>query len=144
MTAVSASTRSAQSKLSAPLSTHFSTGTTVVSAPPATKSRKIGQLNAAETNSAPVVSDFATTLPSARLPRPAMMAASSGPNTMIRMGDNKLSLHPIDVVDRDRAAAAEIDDQDRQPDRCLARRHGQHEHREHLAGQVAEEGAERD
>src|SRR5688500_7434150 len=144
MTAVSASTRSAQSKLSAPLSTHLSTGTTVVSASPATKLRKIGQLSAADTNSAPVVSDFATTLPSMRLPSPATMAASKGPKTMIRIGCKRSALHPVDVVDRDRAAAAEVDDQDREPDRSLAGRHGQHEHREDLPGEVAEKGAECD
>jgi len=33
-----------------------------------------------------VVSDFATTLPSMRLPRPATNAASKGPKTMIRIG----------------------------------------------------------
>jgi hypothetical protein len=85
MTAVSASTRNAQSKLSAPLSTHLSTGTTVVSASPATKPRKIGQLSTADRNSAPVVSDLATVFPSARLPSPATMAASRGPKTMIRI-----------------------------------------------------------
>src|SRR5688572_6289548 len=111
MTAVSASTRSAQSNVSAPLSTHFITGTTLASASPATNARKIGQLSAAETNSAPVVSDFATTLPSMRLPSPATIAASSGRNTMIRMGDKRSALHPVDVVDRDRAAATEIDHQ---------------------------------
>src|SRR5687767_10790272 len=131
MTAVSASTRSAQSKLSAPLSTHLNTGTTVVSASPATKSRKIGQLRNIDRKSAPVVSDFATTLPSIRLPKPATTAASKGPNTMIRIwtGDKDLPLHPVDVVDRDGAAAAEVDNQDREPDRCFARGHRQHEHR---------------
>src|SRR5688500_10804534 len=116
MTAVSASTRRTQSKLSAPLSTHLSTGTVVVAAPPATKSRKIGQLSAAERNSALVVSDFAMSGLSMRLPSPATMAASKGPKTMIRMGDKDLPLHPVDVVDRDGAAAAEVDDQDREPD----------------------------
>src|SRR6187549_2292932 len=144
MTAVSASTRSAQSKLSAPLSTHLSTGVTVVSAPPLTKSRKIGQLSTADRNSAPVVSDLATTLPSMRLPRPATMAASKGPKTMIRIGCKRSAFHPVDVVDRDRAAGAEVDDEDREPDRRLAGGNGEHEHREDLAGQVAEEGAEGD
>ena len=45
-------------------------------------------------------------------------------------------LHPVDVVDRDRAAAAEIDDEDGEPDRRLARGDGQHEHREHLPDQI--------
>src|SRR5688572_11320192 len=50
----------------------------------------------------------------------------------------------VDAVDRNRAARAEVDDQDRQPDRRLAGSDGQHEHREDLSGEVAEEGAERD
>ena len=47
----------------------------------------------------------------------------------------------MDVVHRDRAAATEIDDQDRKPDRSLARRDGQNEHGEDLAGQVVEKGS---
>ena len=53
-------------------------------------------------------------------------------------------LHPVDIVHRDRAAATEIDDEDGKPDRRLARRDRQHEHREHLANEIAEIGREGD
>src|SRR5690606_11503106 len=143
MMAVRLSTRSAQSKLKAPLSTHFRTGTTVASAPPATKLRKIGQLSAADRNSAPVVTSLAGRLPIRRLPRPATMAASSGPKTMIRMEDKILSLHPAGIVDGDRAPAAEVDDQNGEADSGFAGGNRRNEHREDLAGEIAAEGAER-
>src|SRR5262249_8903852 len=54
------------------------------------------------------------------------------------------ALHLVDVVDRDGAAVAEIDDEDGEADRRLARRHGQHEHREDLADEIAEIGREGD
>ena len=71
------------------------------------------------------------------------IAASSGRKTMKRITPRS-ALHPIDVVDRDRAAPTEIDHQDRQPDGRLTRRDGQHEHREHLAHQVVEVGGKGD
>src|ERR1700712_780172 len=55
-----------------------------------------------------------------------------------------LPLHPVDVIDRDRTAATEVDDQDRQADRGLAGGHGQYEHRKNLPRQVLEVGAEGD
>src|SRR3954469_17355003 len=101
---------------------------------------KIGQESRHDANSAPVVRTLATVLPSIRLPSPAITAASSGRKTMRRI--NELPLHPVDVVDRNRAASAEIDDQYGKPDRRLARRDRQHEHREHLADQIMEIGRE--
>ena len=86
MTPVSVSTLSAQSKLRLPDCTHCITGVTLASAVPPMKARKIGQLSAQETNSAPVVSDLATVLPSIRLPSPETIAASSGRKTMKRIG----------------------------------------------------------
>src|SRR5690606_29129606 len=59
-------------------------------------------------------------------------------------GVHVLPLHPVDVIDRDGAAAAEVDDQNGQPDRRLAGSDGQDEHGEDLPRQVAEEGAEGD
>jgi hypothetical protein len=53
-------------------------------------------------------------------------------------------LHPVDIVDRNRAASTEIDDEDRKPDGRLTRRDGQDEHRKHLPRQIAQKGAERD
>src|SRR3546814_14396057 len=84
ITAVSASTRRAQSNVSEPDCTQFATGTTSAAASPATKERKIGQLSAHEMNSAPVVSDLATVLPSMRLPSPDTMAANKGKKTKRR------------------------------------------------------------
>src|SRR5438093_1729360 len=54
------------------------------------------------------------------------------------------ALHEIDVLDRDRAAVAEIDHQDREPDGGLRRRDGEHEQRIDLADEVAEEGGKGD
>src|SRR4030095_8989934 len=53
------------------------------------------------------------------------------------------ALHQVDVLDRDRAAVAEIDDENGEPDGGLRRRHGEHEQREHLADDVAEMRRER-
>jgi hypothetical protein len=48
------------------------------------------------------------------------------------------ALHHVDVFDRDRAAVAEEDDEDGEPDRRLGRRDGEHEQREDLPDEVAE------
>ena len=64
---------------------------------------------------------------------------------MIEIDDTTgLPLHPIDVVHRNGATAPEIDDQNGEPDGRLARRNGQHEHREDLSDHVVQEHAERD
>src|SRR6267142_1422962 len=54
------------------------------------------------------------------------------------------ALQQVDVLDRDRAAVAEIGDENGKPDGGFRRRNREHEQREHLADQVAEEGRERD
>src|SRR4051794_30993664 len=88
---------------------------------------------------------LAAKLPSIRLPSPATIAASNGRKTMRTTFMLRPSpLHLVDVVDRDRAAASEVDDEDGEADRRLARRDGEDEHREHLADHVAEEGGEGD
>ena len=48
-----------------------------------------------------------------------------------------LALHHVDVFDRDGAAVAEVDDQDRQADGRFSRRDRQDEHREDLPDQIA-------
>src|SRR6185437_10658062 len=88
----------------------------------------------AETSSAPQVTICAPRSPRALPKKPAIAAASSGRKTITTATAS--ALHHIDVFDLDRPAVAEIDDEDRQPDRRLGRRHGQHEHREDLAGKV--------
>ena len=59
--------------------------------------------------------------------RPAMTAPSSGRKTMAAY-IRRSALHQVDVLDRDRAAVAEIDDEDGKADRRLGRGDGQHEH----------------
>src|ERR1700754_1316175 len=102
---------------------------------------KIGQAIAQDANNAPVVTSFAAVLPMMRLPRPATTAASSGRNTRswITAGS---ALHPIDVIDRDGAAATEVDHEDGKADGRLTRRDRQHEHREDLADEVVQIGRE--
>src|SRR5450759_798110 len=55
----------------------------------------------------------------------------------------RLTLHQIDVFNRDRAAVAEVHHQHRKTDRRFRRRHREHEQREHLTDDVAEEGRKR-
>src|SRR5258708_34885768 len=80
--------------------------------------------------------------PIQRPKKPAMNAPSSGRETAAIV--TRSTLHQIDVFDRDGAAVAEIDDDDGEADRRLCRGHGQHEHREDLADQIAETGREGD
>src|ERR1700758_3952651 len=119
------------------------TGATYSWLAPVRKPAKITHAITHDTNSAPVVTSLATVLPIARLPRPANAEANSGRNTRswITAGS---ALHPIDVIDRDGAAATEIDHQDGKPDGRLSRRHRQHEHREDLADQIVQIGREGD
>src|SRR3546814_18601011 len=60
------------------------TGTTVAVAVPERYEKKIGQDSAHATNSAPVVTAFAATLPSARLPSPEITPARRGRDTAQR------------------------------------------------------------
>src|SRR3546814_6139105 len=81
--------------------------------------------------------------PMKRPPKPAMSAPISGRKT-IAAYIRPSALHHVDVGDRDRAAVAEVDDQDGETDRGLGRRDRQDEHREHLPDEVAEMRRERD
>src|ERR1700685_1950121 len=74
--------------------------------------------------------------------RPARIAPISGRKTIAWI-ISALALHHIDVFNRDRAAVAEIHHQYCQTDRRLRRGHREHQQREHLADDVAEEGRER-
>src|SRR5688500_10807611 len=109
------------------------------------KPRKIGHDRNMPTKSAPVVISLAAKLPSIRLPSPATMAASKGRKTMswtVMLPPSPL--HLVDVVDRDRAAASEVDDEDGEADRRLAGGDGEDEHGEDLPDHVAEIGGEGD
>src|SRR5208282_1599503 len=71
-----------------------------------------------------------------------MMAPRSGRTTMASY--MPLTLHQIDVRNRDRAAVAEIGDEDREPDRGFRRRDREHKQRIDLADDVAQKTRERD
>src|SRR6266545_812357 len=58
--------------------------------------------------------------------------------------DHALALHQIDIFDRDRAAVAEIDHENGEPDGGLRSRHRQDQQRKDLADEIAKEGRERD
>src|ERR1700726_611426 len=93
-------------------------------------------------SSTPQVTIWAPRSPIARPKKPAIMAASKGRKTTKTA--NGSALHHPDILDLDRAAVAEIDNEDGEADRRLGRRHGQHEHREHLADQIVEHDREGD
>src|SRR6187200_2017045 len=73
----------------------------------------------------------------------ALIAPSSGRKTMAWYMPLS-ALHQVDVFDRDRAAIAVVGDQNGEADGGFGGGHRQHQEREHLAHQVAEEGGERD
>src|SRR5262245_16245121 len=83
-------------------------------------------------------------LPMKRPNSPAMMQPSSGRKTIAAYIVVGSALHQVDVFDRDGAAVAEIDDENGEADGGFGRGHGQHEEREHLAREVAQERGERD
>lgn len=86
---------------------------------------KIGQLNKAAVKSPAVVIVFAARAPMKRWPKPATKAANNGRNTMIWIDDTAdLSLHPVGIINSNRAATTEIDDEDGKPDGRLACRNG--------------------
>src|SRR5688572_23861058 len=71
--------------------------------------------------------------------RPARIAPINGMRTAkVYMRLWPSALHQIDVFDRDRAAVAEVDDEDGEADGGLGGGHGQNQHGEDLAHQVAE------
>src|SRR6185503_1217673 len=100
---------------------------------------------AAAMSTPPQVMSWDARSPKVRRPNnPTMAAASSGGNTAKASNMVRSALHCIDVFNRDRTTVAEIDHQDRQPDRRLRRGDGQHEHDEDLAEQIAQKGGEGD
>src|SRR5215510_1033536 len=74
--------------------------------------------------------------------RPARMAPSSGRKT-IAWTIAGLTLHQIDILNRDRTTVAEIDHQDGEADRSFGGRDSQDQEREDLTDDIAEEGRER-
>src|SRR5208337_4703259 len=133
--------RSAQSTVSLPEVNHSPTGICAV-APPATWKKAIHD-RTNETASSPVVTSSAPRAPIQRPSTPAIRKPKSGRKT-IRSYMAPTALQGIDVFDRDRAAIAEVGDEDRKADRRLRRGDGQNEQREGLSPQVAGVGREGD
>src|SRR5579862_1695715 len=96
-------------------------------------------------SSAPQVTTCEKRSPIVRPKNPAIAAASSGRKTTsaaaIAIGS---APHHVDVLDLDRAAIAEVDDQDGEADRRFRRRHRQDEHRKDLPRQIVQHDREGD
>src|SRR5579883_487787 len=143
MTAVSVSTRSDQltSRFPEPIQVKSRTAISLPSSGPKPICTKTRIESAAAISRAAQVTIWAGRSPITRQNRPAIAAASSGSRTMSLMARSMtrlaLALHLVDVFNRDRAAVAEIHHQDGEPDRRLGGCHGQHQHGEHLAHDVA-------
>src|SRR2546423_9973713 len=71
--------------------------------------------------------------------RPAIIAPISGRKTIAWI-IGALAFHQIDVFNGNRPAIAEVHHQHGETDRRFRSRHGQHQQREHLSDDVAEEG----
>src|SRR5260370_42682198 len=80
--------------------------------------------NTADSKRAPQVTSCAPRSPIARPNKPAMIAAIRGRKTTPTAKAS--ALHHVDVLDPDRAAIAEIDDEDGEADRRFRRRYRQH------------------
>src|SRR5271167_4269612 len=90
----------------------------------------------ADSKRAAQVTSCAPRSPITRPKKPAMTAARRGKKTTATATQS--AFHHIDVLNRDRAPVAEIDDEDRETDRRFRRRNCQHEHRKGLADEVAQ------
>src|SRR5258708_15424285 len=91
--------------------------------------------NAADTNNRTVVTSSLARLPIRRPNRPAMAEPMMGRKTMAAYIS---ALHHIDILNRDGAAVAGIDDQDGRADGSFGGGHRQHEQREHVPHQIAQ------
>src|SRR5260221_5501282 len=141
MTALSASKRNAHCTCKSRVSITLKRSVPRVWLPSATSAKRLIPNTAATLLQTQVMS-CAPRSPIQRPKKPAMNAPSSGRKTAAIVTGS--TLHQIDVFDRDGAAVAEIDDDDGEADRRLCRGHGQHEHGEDLADQIAEKGREAD
>src|SRR5512135_3308135 len=129
ITALRLSNLSAHSTCSLPASMKVKSGVTNSLPPIATWKNRITP-STPDMHMAAQVTNCAPRSVIQRPKKPAMTAPSSGRNTAAT--DTGLSLHQIDVFDRDGAAVAEIDHEDREPDRRFRGGDRQHEHREDL------------
>src|SRR5436305_3012958 len=141
MTPLNVSSRSAQFTSTPPAMIQLARGMTRTSSV-ARMPRNRKRPSTADSKRAPQVTSCAPRSPITRPKKPAMIAAIRGRNTTATAKAS--ALHHVDVLDPDRAAVAEIDDEDGEADRRLRRRYGQHEHRKGLADKVVQKDREGD
>src|SRR5215831_21044867 len=133
MTPLSVSSRSDHATSTPPATIQRNSGMTRTSSL-ARMSRNRKRLSTADSKSAPQVTSCAPRSPITRPKKPAITAAIRGRNTTATA--NASALHHVDVLDPDRAAVAEIDDEDGEADRRFSRGYRQHEHCEGLTDEV--------
>src|SRR5689334_15649975 len=144
MTPLRVSRRSAKATSTPPATIHENSGITRTCSL-ACMSRKSGMPSAADSSKAPQVTSCAPRSPMTRPEKPAMIAASSGRKTTAKTKAQPPSaLHHVDVFDPDRAAVAEVDDEDGKAYCRFRRGNRQNEHREGLADQIVEKHREGD
>src|SRR5215469_12824141 len=141
MTPLNVSSRSDHATSTPPATIQLNSGMTRTSSL-ARISRNRKRLSTADSKSAPQVTSCAPRSPITRPKKPAITAAISGRNTTAMA--NASALHHVDVLDPDRAAVAEIDNEDGEANCGFRGRDGQHEHREGLADEIVQENRERD
>src|SRR4029077_16577665 len=140
MTPLKVSSRSAQLTSTPPATIHLASGMTRASSV-ARISRNKKRPSTADSNRAPQVTSCAPRSPITRPKKPAIIAAISGRKTTATA--KRSALHHVDVLDRDCAAVAEVDDEDRETDRSLRRGNRQHEHGEGLADEIVKKDRKR-
>src|SRR6202022_4326916 len=141
MTPLNVGSRSDQLTSTPPATIQVASGITRTSSA-ARMSRNRKRPSTADSKRAPQVTSCAPRSPITRPKKPAITAAISGRKTTATAKES--ALHHVDVLDRDCAAIAEIDDKDGQTDRRLRGRNRQHEHGEGLADEVVEDDRECD
>src|SRR5687767_14758261 len=142
MTAVNVSNLSAHDTSKVPLS--IQVNSSIVRALPLSATSMNSQMERrADTRTAPAVTIWDPRSPIRRPKNPAMIAASSGRKIVATSMIAASALHHIDVVHRDGAAVAEVDDENGKTNGGLGGGDGQDEHCEHLTDKVIEEHRER-
>src|SRR3974377_205159 len=133
MTPPSVSSRNDHVTSTPPAMIQLASGTTR-GASLARMSRNTGMPSAADSKRAPQVTSCAPRPPITRPKKPAMTAARRGRKTAATAKQS--AFHCVNVIDRDRASVAEMDDEDCEADRRFRRCNGQHEHCKSLADEV--------
>src|SRR5438132_2768521 len=140
MTPLNVSSRRDQLTSTPPATIQLASGITrTSSAARMSRNRKIP--STADSKRAPQVTSCAPRSPITRPKKPAISAAISGRKTTATAKES--AFHHVDVLDRYRAAVADINDQHGEADRRFGRGDRQHKHREGLADEVIEKDRER-